>query len=198
MIKVKVLIILFLILLTSCKHQKTIEFQNVENYSTQRIEHVKAKLLFDEAHYLITIGELDKARYKLRSALGYEINSIIYVELGIADLIEKKYEKAIFYFQQGINADNTYWPSYINKARAEYSLSKYDEGIATLKTMLNVCSSNYWISYAKLYLALGYFNNGNDCEEAVKFINQSKSLKMYPELLNQIISLEEKINKACI
>ncbi|WP_408031162.1 tetratricopeptide repeat protein [Tenacibaculum xiamenense] len=114
------------------------------------------------------------------------------------DLIEKKYKKALIYFQKGIDADNTYWPSYINKARTEYSLSNYNEGIATLKTMLGICDSKYWISYAKLYLALGYFNNGNNCEEAIKYINQSKSLKMYPELLNQIISLEEKINKACI
>ncbi|WP_298121223.1 tetratricopeptide repeat protein [Flavobacterium sp.] len=157
------IIVLFII---SCqketKHIGKLKTHNPQNEISQIIINPEAERLFEKASEKNKISEHDSAKIFLEKSLILEENPIIYNEIGITLMAQKKFDEAIKYYQKSIVLDSTYYPTFINISRCYLKTEKYEKGKKILKKMISNSDSEYWKAYGNMYLALFYFNVDKD------------------------------------
>lgn len=133
----------------------------------------------------------------LNSALLIEKNPIIYNELGIVNTTIENFDEAIKYHKAGQIKDSTYWPNFINEASIQMRLEKFDTAESILNRMINDCQSEYWKAQANLYLAVLYFNNGNQCEKSKDHLLKAKPIRNDLNLKKMYESFKQTIENYC-
>lgn len=195
------LIVLFFIILVSCKiekEKKAPKKHNPYEYINQNLKTEKAISLFNKVEKNIKNGKIQTAKKHLEECLKIENSPIILNEFGVIALLEKKRTEAIDFFNRSISLDRTYYPSHINKSRVLILLKENGKAEKTLKDMLSICESNYWRAYANMYLAhIAVTKKHIDCEKAKKHIEKTTILETELELLPQLNKLRDEINKNC-
>jgi tetratricopeptide (TPR) repeat protein len=194
------LIILHLIFI-SCvedkKHIKNLKKHNPQQEISQTIKDIKAETLYQLALDSYQRKNYNESINLLKASLLIEKNPIIYNELGTVNSTLKNYDIAIEYYKEGQKSDSTYWPNFINEASIYLRLKEFDKAEQILEEVLRKSKSEYWTSYANLYLAFVYFNNGNQCNKAKEYLSKSKSLKNDYELKEMYEKFETKIKQYC-
>ena len=194
-------IIILSLIIISCeennKHIKPKNTYNPSNEITQEIKNIKAATLVELSKGFYESRNYDKAIGLLNSALILEKNPIIYNELGIVNMTIENYDKAIEYHKAGQNIDSTYWPNFINEASTQMRIGKFDIAESILIKMINDCKSEYWNAQANFYLAVLYFNNGNQCDKSKEHLLKAESIRNDLKLKKMYESIEKSIENYC-
>lgn len=192
---------IILLLFVSCqqetKHVGKLKTHNPQNEISQIIINPEAEILFEKASEKNKIAEHDSAKIFLEKSLILEENPIIYNEIGITLMAQKKFDEAIEYYQKSIVLDSTYYPSYLNISRCYLKIEEYEKGKKILKNMISNSESEYWKAYGNMYLAIFYFNADNDCQKARESLEKANILKSDPNLVEPYTELMNKIKKSC-
>ncbi|WBX77617.1 hypothetical protein PG911_05000 [Tenacibaculum ovolyticum] len=193
--KYKLLLLLFIIQL-SCKQQKKHPKQhNPFEHITQTLKNNKAIKLFNLAKEDIEKGNLGIAKENLKKSFEIEKSPIILNELATLAIFEKNYTLALFFLNNSISNDKTYYPSHINKSRVLTLRSDFENAKDTLNKMLVECKSDYWKAYGNLYLAYIYLKGNSNCEEALECIKKSELIKEDIDLKPQYEGIKNDIKK---
>ena len=194
-------IIILSLIIISCeennKHIKPKNTYNPSNEITQEIKNIKAATLVELSKGFYESRNYDKAIGLLNSALILEKNPIIYNELGIVNMTIENYDKAIEHHKAGQNIDSTYWPNFINEASTQMRIGKFDIAESILIKMINDCKSEYWNAQANFYLAVLYFNNGNQCDKSKEHLLKAESIRNDLKLKKMYESIEKSIENYC-
>lgn len=196
----KSLLLFSLFILASCKSDKPnnlVENQNHSKHISQKIKNEKAVELYHKGVKLLEQRNLDSAKIYLNASLEIEKNPIVLNELGTMALSEENLQKALNYFDTGIERDFNYWPNHINKSRTFILASHFDSAEKTLKNMLLKCESDYWKAYAHLYLTHIYTNGILNCEKAKESANKALFLKNDITLKSQYERIIKEADKNC-
>lgn len=185
-------------MIISCQSdKKKPKTHNPKSEISQILKNENAQVLFDKASEKINIQQYDSARILLKKSLDYEKSPIIYNEIGITFLLEKKIEYAINYYEKSIETDSTYYSSYINLSRCYLIINDHQKGKQLLINMISNCNSEYWKAYGNMYLALFYFNGDKDCQKAKLTLMKADILEYDPELGKQYTDFMDNINRTC-
>ncbi|CAG2535290.1 TPR repeat [Maribacter dokdonensis] len=195
-------IVFFLFFITlSCKNEKKNKIVTQHNpfeHINQTLENEKAIELFYNAKKEIEKGNLEIASLLLEKSLDFEKNPIILNELGIIFFSEKRFEQALIVLNQSILIDDKYYPSYINKSRVQILQNDLKNAETTLNKMLKKCTSDYWISYANMYLAhITTKKETIDCEKGINYLKKAEILRSEPELIPQLNGISEALKINC-
>lgn len=191
------LICLILISCNSKKKKDLIKKHYPNEQITQKLTNKKAKKLFENVSYYYDQGDLSSAEFYCKEILKIERSPIIFNELGVIELNRKNVDLALDYFDEAIEADMTFWPSYIAKSRTLLIHSKYKKAENTLIKMLQICKSDYWKSYANFYLGAIAINTKKSCLEISNYLNKAKSMKSDSYLKEFYLKVFEKYKKNC-
>ncbi len=191
-----------MILLISCGNDKQNKKPKVFNplnelSISQNIKNEKALELYKKGTEFYKNNYLDSAKNSLNLSLKMEKNPITLNELGIVAYAEEDYHKAIEYYNDAMDLDSLYWPSYINKARSYWLLDNYNEAEKTLLSLKKLSDSEYWQAYANYYLAVTNYNNGGNCEKVYEFLEMSKILSSDSDLSKDYLKFKKHVKKNC-
>lgn len=192
-------IILFLIV--SCKQEErnigNTKTYNPKNEISQILVNPEAEKLFENASEKNKLSEYDLAKALLERALLIEESPIIYNEIGITLMAQKKFDEAIKYYQKSIDFDPAYYPSYINLSWSYLKTENYNEGKKILIRLISNTESEYWKANGNLYLAYFYFTVDKDCQKARYTLEKATLLESDSSIGWQYTELMNNIDKTC-
>ena len=198
--KTKDLLIIIFIFFTffSClKKKKTLELHTSFIDMEQVFKDVKAEELFEKANKSYELGEFEVAKNLLTKANKIEESAIIYNQLGVIETTLENYEKAVFLFKKGKSLDSKHWGNYINESRCYIKMKEYENAEKVLTNLILLTDSKYWKAYANFYLALRFFNDGNQCKKTLYYFELSKEIKNDVQLKYIYMKVENKIKEYC-
>ncbi len=155
-------IIIFFISTISCKdntQNKLPEKFNPYEHLNHNIENEKAREFYFKGLDFYDQSDLESAKESFTKSFEIEKSPITINELGWIEFTKKDYTKAIIYFKQARNLDNSYWPAYINEAKCFRNLNNFIEAENILLKLKELSESEYWNSYADFGLAIIYFDD---------------------------------------
>jgi len=193
----RLILFTFCLILISCK-EKVKPKQHFPD------EHIKQELTNEDAIKLYTSGiefglngELDKAKIACEKALKFENSPIILNQLGGIESTLKNYEKSIELYKKGRELDTLFFPIYISEARSYGILKQFNKAENLLLKLKELSESEYWNSYAELYLAVIYYNSQESCEKVIKHLEKAETLKDDIDLRQQYLDFKKRVENNC-
>lgn len=190
--------ICFLIL--SCQEKEKTKVSNVFNpYKEipQVLTIIEARQYYDLAVDSRNDGDFSSAYKFLNKALEFEKSPIIYNEFGTIAILEGKYDEALVFLSEGKKADPKYWSVYINESICYIQKEQFLKAEELLLDMIEKCDSEYFISYANLYLAISYSGNRRECEKALECLKKTDLLNKDTQIVEMVQNLRNKIKNNC-
>lgn len=147
-----------------------------EEDQSQEIKNELAGSLFDEGNLNLEKSNFKLAFFFFTRSLELEENTITYNSLGITEKYRENIDRSIEYHKKGIELDPTYPQNYINIAISYIYKEDYSNSELMLKKLLNNTNSEYWKTYANLYLAATYTKIQN-CQLAQESFKKAEKLQ---------------------
>ena len=194
------ILFVFSLLIISCDNEKNsnvLKRHTPFEDLTQKIENKDALKFYDKGWDQSERGNLKTAKIAFEKSLEIEQNPLTFNELGRIERVEKNYNKAINYYEQGRTLDSLFWPLYINEARTYWKLNEFEKSEDILKKLKGFTKSDYWIAYADFYLAITYYNSGQPCSKVQIYLEKSESILSDPDLKEHYLKFKNLFNKNC-
>ncbi|MBR9847641.1 MAG: hypothetical protein GYB35_16760 [Algicola sp.] len=194
----RLILLTFCFVIISCKEEKNKPKQHFPyEHIRQELTDKNAIKLYDKGIEFGQNGELHKAKSAYEKALEFENSPIILNQLGTIESTLNNHKKSIEFYQKGRDLDSLYFPIYISEARSYGILNEFNKAENLLLKLKELSESEYWNSYADLYLSVIYFNSKESCEKVIEHLEKAKSLKSDIDLKKQYLDFEKTVKNNC-
>jgi tetratricopeptide (TPR) repeat protein len=191
------IVLFYCLIFISCKDSNKLKQHFPDEHINQVLTNDEAISLYQDGLMFGQKGEFDKAIKAYNKAFEFEQSPIILNQLGAVEAARKNYQKSIDNLKKGRELDSLFFPLYISEARLYGILNQFDDAEQILFKLKSLTHSEYWNSYADLYLAVIYYNSRESCEKIYKYLNKSKSIKQDVGLRKQYLDFQAKVKKTC-
>ena len=189
------LILIFII--SSCDNNKKLNYIDLEDNITQKIVDENALIYFDKGENYLKESKFDSAIVNYKKSLNFEKNTLTYNQIGVCEDFKKNIDKAIEFYQFGIEADTTYYTNYLNLAKCYIAKKELETAEKHLLKVIENNSSKYSVALANLHLTIVYFNQNRDCSEIIKQFKKAGILKDDDKMSDFYQFSNNKIEKRC-
>lgn len=189
------LILIFII--SSCDNNKKLNYIDLEDNITQKIVDENALIYFNKGENYLKESKFDSAIVNYKKSLHFEKNTLTYNQIGVCEDFKKNIDKAIEFYQLGIEADTNYYTNYLNLAKCYIAKKELETAEKHLLKVIENNSSKYSVALANLHLTIVYFNQNRDCSEIKKQFKKAEILKYDDKMSDFYQFCNTKIHKRC-
>jgi tetratricopeptide (TPR) repeat protein len=193
----RLILLFFCLFILSCKEKNKPKQHFPDKHIKQELTEENAIKFYGIGIEFGLNGELDKAKIAYEKALKFENSPIILNQLGIIESTLNNHKKSIEFYKKGKELDSLYFPVYIAEARSYGILNELDKAESVLIKLKELSKSEYWNSYADLYLAVIYYNRQENCSKIIEYLEKAKNLKKDIDLRKQYLDFEKRVKNNC-